>query len=136
MKEFTAKTFYTGSFYQRLSVVVTQLVIWMAIGSVDRAQAAQRTWNGSAPNWSETSAWQEGSVPGVDDEVMIIDPSTQSMRLDRDFTIDAFTLLPSTHLDDLSLNRSQQCHSRHQSGKAHDGKSQSNGGQSASIRDW
>ncbi len=104
MKEFTAKTFYTGSFYQRLSVVVTQLVIWMAIGSVDRAQSAQRTWNGSAPNWSETSAWQEGSVPGVDDEVMIIDPSTQSMRLDRDFTIDAFTLLPSTHLDDLSLN--------------------------------
>lgn len=83
---------------------------WLATGLLawaPPASAAVRVWEASdinSPDWSTAGNWSGDAAPGPDDEVRIEVPVVRNMVMDQDFTISAFTFLPSSNVDDLSLD--------------------------------
>jgi hypothetical protein len=54
-----------------LTVVVAQSSSWTISGAVAAPEAATCTWNGSNGNWSDSSKWSCGIVPGASDTAII-----------------------------------------------------------------
>jgi len=69
--------------------------------------SAERVWDASdAGNnkWSTAANWSGDTLPGSSDEVKITVPAVREMVMDQDFTVEGFTFLPSSNVDDLSLD--------------------------------
>ncbi|MEW6157689.1 MAG: hypothetical protein AB1813_09665 [Verrucomicrobiota bacterium] len=64
-------------------------------------------WTGSGPSstWSLPANWSTGSIPTLEDDVKIEEPSGRTIGLDDDFTIGSLSFLPlNNNIDDVTLN--------------------------------
>ena len=86
---------------------VSGCVAMILLFSTGTVQGAERLWEaaGAGNNkWSDAGNWSGGSVPGPNDEVKITIPAVRNMVMDQDFTIEGFTFLPSSTVDDMALD--------------------------------
>jgi uncharacterized repeat protein (TIGR01451 family) len=84
----------------RLIMIIGLLLSLSLFATPQKALAADCTWTGATGNWSETSNWSCGAVPGSSDAAIITNGGTVTLDMEvtvQDLTLGGYSTLGGSH---------------------------------------